>query len=607
MHSTETCKQRYQYHSERLERLKQRHRQLGTARLAGCAAGLALLWATEAYAPAWTLQVLAVLMMSLVASSRWLSRVEDRTRYARHARNLYAPVALGQPRKGREGTSPEPRDATSGHPYAADLDILSPGGLVDRITLANTWAGAARLIEMLVGPVDERGVRERQEAVRELVPRVELRERLYVAGAVSAVYIRTRLLREWADQAEVSVPRWLPASCAALAACTLAAAGLAAFSTTPFAYPALAALVVAEFLVSRYAFRVLRAEPLGAERIHRDVEHLQALVEILEEQKFRSTALQGLASELRSSAGRVSASRLARQFCRLVSLFEARRNQILALVGPLVLYGTQVSLALERWRSRNRKRVLTWMETVGHFEAYSSLACFAFENPSYPWPKLSTGGPSLHASDLAHPLLDATAVGNDLSIDRTRPVLVVSGANMAGKSTLLRTIGVNLVLAYAGAPVRARSMEFSCVDLIASIRVQDSLAKGRSRFSEELRQIRPALEGIRAGRSTLLLVDELFAGTNSFDRFEGAVALAEFVLEEDSGLTVLSTHDREVTRWAEKTSDRIGNVHFRDELEQQGVRFDFRLYEGPALRGNALELMRLAGLNVQSSPRPRSE
>ena len=597
MGPAEICKDRLEAQTRDLEHWKKRHRWLGNARLVGGVAGVAVLWFVETYAPAFTWYLVAALVAAFLATSRMFSRVEDAMTYAEHAARLYKTPVLGEKRKDGPSHSVEALNYDGDHPYARDVDIFEPGGLTDYLNISSTREGLLRLLELLTEPASSDTIAKRQEAVKELKSQLDLRESFFVAGSRRLPYVRTEVMRLWAEQKPVPVSSWLPVACLVASCAVLVAGAFVAFNPSPPTYSALAACLLAEFAVWKASRPQARAiQIMTAERIHLDFRELWDLVRILEEQDFHSSNLRERAGSLRGDGE--PASRAIGRFCRVIGLFEARRNQIVALVGPLVLYQTQLALAMERWKRQHGSKVSGWIDAIGKFEAYSSLACFAFEHPFYSFPRVAVRGPVFKGTDIAHPLLPDDAVGNDVSLDPECPVLVVSGANMAGKSTLLRTIGVNVALAYAGAPVRASSLEISPVNLIASIRVNDSLKKGLSRFAAELVRIRFMLNSIGKGTSTLVLIDELFAGTNSFDRFVGAVALAEFLVGCDTSLAVLSTHDRNVTHWAEQNPERIANVHFQDVFKEDRMRFDYKLHDGPALRGNAIALMKLAGLPI---------
>lgn len=593
----EICKERARGWSERLTRSKNRHRLLGNARLVGSVLGLVFLWWVESNAPAFTWLTVSVLVGAFMATTAVFSRFEKASKYATLAKILYLTHAPGETRNGIGNQSAEDLEFNKDHPFAFDTDIVESGGLVDYLNIATTREGIDRLAGLLTVYASKNLIEQRQAAVKELKAQLDLREEMFVVGSMKRTYIRTEQMRHWAEQDVAKVPKWVPATCVAFSCSVLAFIGAVAYSPSAATYVALASALVAQFAFAKVCRRYLKAEGMNAERIHLDFDSLRGLVEILERQKFQAPILRDLIGCLQSANGE-RASRTIGRFCRLISSYEARRNQIVAVLGPLVMYEIQLALAIERWRAKHGAKVPAWIDAVGTFEAYSALGCFAFENPYYCFARLSDTGPVLQAESLAHPLLGEDAVANDISLDAQRPILVVSGANMAGKSTLLRTIGASVALTYAGAPVRARSLKMSIVNAVASIRVQDSLQGGVSKFAAELQRIRLMLESIRGGIPTLVLVDELFAGTNSFDRFTGAVALSKFLLACETSLAVLSTHDRNVTHWAEHNSDRVSNVHFRDIFEDGKMRFDFKLKAGPALRGNAVDLMKLAGLPI---------
>jgi DNA mismatch repair ATPase MutS len=283
-------------------------------------------------------------------------------------------------------------------------------------------------------------------------------------------------------------------------------------------------------------------------------------------------------------------------------LHDWQHNLIFLIVSLPFLWGTHVAWAIESWRVRHGSTVRRWLAAVAELEALSSLSAYRFEHPGDPFPELveSHGRPVAHfeSTALGHPLLpDAKCVRNDVRLDEHQRLLVVSGSNMSGKSTLLRTVGVNAVLAQAGAPVRAASLRLSPLALGATLRIQDSLQEGRSRFYAEITRIREISDRAKDDVPLLFLLDELFHGTNSHDRLVGASAVLRSLLDRGA-IGLVTTHDLALTAIATALAPRAVNVHFDDWFEQGEIRFDYRMKDGPVARSNAIALMRAVGLDV---------
>ena len=263
-----------------------------------------------------------------------------------------------------------------------------------------------------------------------------------------------------------------------------------------------------------------------------------------------------------------------------------------------MLAGTQLALAIERWRTRFGAALPRWLAAVGEFEALAALAAYAYEHPADPFPSLEPGGARFDAEDLGHPLIpEARSVRNDVRLGDEARLLVVSGSNMSGKSTLLRTVGTNAVLALAGAPVRARRLRLSALAVGASIRTVDSLQDGSSRFYAEITRLRQLADLAKGTPPLLFLLDELLGGTNSHDRRIGAEAVLRNLVDLGA-IGLATTHDLALAEIAATLAPRAANVHFQDHLENGRIAFDYRLHPGVVRKSNALELMRSVGLDV---------
>jgi hypothetical protein len=346
----------------------------------------------------------------------------------------------------------------------------------------------------------------------------------------------------------------------------------------------------------------------GAHGAGRELTVLGNLLARIESETFESRRLRALRSELDEgpasdgspavAAGATPAREVAR-LDRLVDFLESRKNPIFAPIALLLVWVPLVALATEAWRARVGARIARWIDIAGEVEALAALSGYAFEHPEDPFPELIEGDLAvLDGTGLGHPLRPATLfVRNDLRLDASTRVLIVSGSNMSGKSTYLRTAGVNVVLALAGAPVRAGGLRLSPLRVGASIQLHDSLADGQSRFYAEILRLRQVLGLAKDGQPVLFLLDEILHGTNSHDRRIGAEAVIRSLLRYRT-VGMVTTHDLALARIAEDPAVPAENVHFEDEIVDGKMRFDYRLREGVVRKSNALELMREVGLEV---------
>jgi hypothetical protein len=330
----------------------------------------------------------------------------------------------------------------------------------------------------------------------------------------------------------------------------------------------------------------------------RELGVLAHALERLEEEEFRCAALKTRRAWLVGEKG--AASRHIARLHRLATWHEARNNQLFAPIALLFFWDIHFAYAFESWRARHGASVERWLCAVGELEALCALAAYAFEHPEDPFPEVAEDGAGGVFDGIAvgHPLLPGGAcVRNDVRLDSEGRLLVVSGSNMSGKSTLLRTVGINTVLALAGAPVRAGALRVSVVAIGATLRIQDSIREGSSRFYAEINRLRQLMDLAKGARPLLFLLDELLAGTNSHERRTGAEGILQGLIEAGA-IGLVTTHDLALADIATALVPRAANVHFEDRLEGGRLSFDYRLRPGVVTKSNALELMRTVGLQV---------
>jgi hypothetical protein len=482
------------------------------------------------------------------------------------------------------------------HLYANDLDLFGPASHFELLSIARTQAGEETLARWLTAPASRDEILARQEAIRELTSRLDLREDLALAGAGVGAGVHSDALIGWAERPHALTPpelRWVAVglTITALASLIPLAAGIW--------QPLLVVFIV------QGLFR-------GSQRTHvegvlhsatgyvRDLSILREALARLERERFSSAKIAALHAQI--DVPHAPASRVIRRLERLVEAHDWEHNMVFVVPAALLLWSTHLAWAIETWRQRHGRDVAVWLKAVGELEALSSLATYAYEHPDDPFPSIRDdegprGVAMVEGTALGHPLLPgARMVRNDMRLDEQRRLLVISGSNMSGKSTVLRTVGINVVMALAGAPVRAAALTVSPLAIGATLRIQDSLTDGRSRFYAEITRVREIVDAARTG-PVLFLLDELFHGTNSHDRSIGATGVLRSLMDLGA-IGMITTHDMALTGIATELAPRAENVHFEDELIGGEMRFDYRMKPGPVTHSNALALMRAVGLDV---------
>jgi GNAT superfamily N-acetyltransferase/ABC-type multidrug transport system fused ATPase/permease subunit len=495
------------------------------------------------------------------------------------------------------------------HPYARDIDVFGRASLMSIVDATETRFGQEHLARLLsqeapVGWPEE--VLARQEAARDLASRFGFRERFAaLAGLLPEDDRRdARAVLAWAEGSGDEVPtatRWLAWLLPAFAA------GLAALGPT-FGLSAGAVTVLVAVEIALGNVVGARMAPMLDSVSARSswVTQWRALIAAIESESFDAPLLVGLRS--RFSASGQSASREIASLERILGFADARYNEGFRYIfGAALLWNAHCAFALLRWRSRAGKHLRGWLDALGEVEALASLATLTFEHPDFVWPAL-TPEPVFEAQALGHPLIEEKRrVGNDVSLSRPGCVMVVTGSNMSGKSTLLRAIGANAVLALAGAPVCARSLRIGPLQVATSMRIEDSLEGGISHFYAELRtlkriidlskSLRPLVQERGSRAAVLFLLDEILHGTNSRERIAGARAVVRELLAHGA-LGVVSTHDLGITALEQEIKRHVENAHFEEQVVGESMTFDYVLRPGIVQSSNALRLMRVVGIDV---------
>ncbi|WP_231511017.1 MutS family DNA mismatch repair protein [Chondromyces apiculatus] len=505
------------------------------------------------------------------------------------------------------------RLAPAEHDYASDLDLFGPGSLFQLLCVAETGEGEATLAEWLLQPASAEVIAERHAAVRELCDQRAFREELSVLGATSGARGRNaEPLIAWAS----AQPLLAASDPLVRLAMILVPITLAAFTVTQVMEPATLGLLRHLWILLLLAQMVLlgalrsRTEPTLVAASSREAPfgRYRPVLAAIEAQPFSAALLKRLQVALRGSAPDARpASEEMLSLQKILGYADLRHSALVhVILNVALLWDVWCALALDRWRARTGPRLRGWMQALGQMEALSSFATFADENPDYAFPDVDEGPARFEVRDIAHPLLPrASRVANGLQLE-TRPAdassdvpvaLLITGSNMSGKSTMLRSIGVNTVLALAGAPVCAASLSLTPVAVRTSMRIADSLEQGVSHFYAEVRRLKRVVDSANRGDRVLFLLDEILHGTNSRERILGARAVVKHLIEHGA-IGAVSSHDLGLAPLEDETSGRVRNAHFEESVIEDKMSFDYTLKPGVVSSANALRLMRLAGIGV---------
>jgi len=488
------------------------------------------------------------------------------------------------------------------HPFSDDLDVFGPGSLFQRISVAHTRVGQQTLATFFREPADADTIRQRQVAVRALAPLLDTRQRIeaLALGVVDPGPKRKEppnpepLLR-WAESAP-ELGGYLHIVWAARILPFLTIGGLLAWSNFGrswlyFAIPAVLAVFIialAQAVTSRVFHAV--SETQGA------FLRYGTLLAELESVSVDAPLIRAMQARLTQSGKKPSEE--MRRFERAVGFFELKHNGMVhPVVNLLLMWDIHCVLALEAWQRSVGRFVREWLDVVGEAEALSSLACLAFDEPDFAFPELSPT-PRFTAEELGHVLISsAVRVRNSVDLPESGTALLVTGSNMSGKSTLLRSMGLASVLAFAGGPVCAKRLILSEFALVTSIRISDSLASGVSHFYAEINKLKAVVDATSGAKPAFFLLDEILHGTNSLERQIGARWVIGELIRRGA-LGAVSTHDMGLCELSPELMKRVTLIHFRESVKNDEMTFDYKAHPGPVQAGNALRLMRQIGLDV---------
>jgi hypothetical protein len=482
------------------------------------------------------------------------------------------------------------------HPYALDLDLFGDGSLFQWLNRTVCPQGSETLAHWLTNPtIDRQDILQRQEAIKELATLLDIRQDFQAYGMMSPEKTNARQqLNTWLQEPEWFLKR-IDVRVLTILGPLAVVGSIVATSVGVLSAEITAAIFFGMLAYAGAYFKKVSQVMEQVSGRHDLLKKYARLLSIIEQQQFKSSLLQQL--QQRIVAGKEPASAYFRSLSRITDSLESRRN----LPGYIVTNGLaqwdlQNALRLERWKKQHRSALSQWFEVAGVFDALLSLANLHYNKPNFAFPTPETNDFQLEAIELGHPLLsDNERITNNLSIPTSGYIILITGANMAGKSTFLRAVGINMALACAGAPVCAQSFRFVPMEMYTSMRTTDSLQKHESYFFAELKRLQSIVKDLEAGKKYFILLDEILKGTNSTDQHLGSEALIERLLALGAS-GMVATHDLELGELEARHPGHVRNQCFEIVIDGNQMHFDYKLHDGITQNFNASLLMKNMGI-----------
>lgn len=484
------------------------------------------------------------------------------------------------------------------HSYSNDLDIFGKGSLFQWINSSKTFMGRQNLKSRLTNPLKTPlDINTMQQSLQELSADLEWRQLFEAEGMIiSNECINPEELYKWSkDRNELYAKTWLILLVRLLPGITLLLIILAYF-TSLVNFKLLCFMSFAQLAILFIGAKKRSATFNNIYKYKNSINIYLRLLSLIIEKDFKSDYLKQLKNNLVISKDE-DAVKAIKKLANIYDKISERNNAFFIIINILLLWDYQCMILFEKWRIKSGKDLKKWFDVIGEFEALNSISNIIYENPEWVMPLISDNDYIIKAEALGHPLLGEKMVCNNTTIDKTKNILLITGSNMSGKSTFLRTVGINLILSYIGAPVCAKKFECSLMQIFTCMRTSDNLENNISSFYAEILRIKMIVEEVQENKKVFFLLDELFKGTNSLDRHDGAIALIKQLGDEEaSGL--ISTHDLELCDLQYKYS-KIKNYHFKEYYLNNELKFDYKIREGVSTTRNAIHLLKLAGIRIK--------
>lgn len=482
-----------------------------------------------------------------------------------------------------------------GHSFSYDLDIFGVAGFFQTINRTTRPGGSAILANQITNPLlDQKEIEFRQEAFQELAEKDEWRQAYKAHGRIYPLAQSDDEILKNLPEQKLSIPGWAHSSIIyiGIPILTLAVIILSSISIIPVGYPILAVLL--QWALTGILFKTTQKADAATGKTNKIMTGQRELIRLIDTEDWKSKLLIDLQNRLKDN--KTSALKAVDQLSSIMQNFEYRNNFVIAMIAnSLFLWDVQCVSKFYKWHKKSSQHFKQWMETLDTMDAWVSCGGYVQNNPDFIMPKV-TDEFQLNSIDLGHPLLESNKrITNDYLLDNGTAFHIVTGANMAGKSTFLRTVSLNMVMAMNGLPVCAKKFEFAPVGIFTSMRTTDSLSKDESYFYAELRRLREAYDRIKSGERLFIVLDEILKGTNSEDKRKGSMDFLKQLVKYDVA-GIIATHDTQLSELEELHPDIFKNYCFEIEIDGDNISFDYKLLPGVTQTMNAQLLMKQMGL-----------
>ncbi|MDV3425840.1 MAG: DNA repair protein [Bacillota bacterium] len=486
----------------------------------------------------------------------------------------------------------------SSHNYSDDLDIFGKGSLFQWINSTRTFIGREKLKERLRSPLSNTSdIKMTQQSLQELAADLEWRQQFEAEGMViPGQSINLKELYNWAeDRNELYTKSWLILLIRILPCLTLILITLAYFTSfMDFKLPVF--MIILQLIILKIDAKKRNDAFKSIYKYKDNINVYLRLLSLITDKDFKSDYLKKLKDSLVDNEDR-GAVKAIKKLSDIYDRISNRDNIMFLIFNILLLWDYQCMTSFEKWKISSGRNLENWFDVIGQFESLGSISNIIYDNPKWTIPLVTESDFIVKAEGLGHPLLGDKRVCNDMKISKDKNILLITGSNMSGKSTFLRTIGINLVLSYIGTVVCADKFECSLMKIITCMRISDNLENNISSFYAEILRIKMIVEESGKNEKVFFLLDELFKGTNSIDRHDGAKALIK-QLGKQGASGLISTHDLELCDLQYEYS-KIKNYHFQEYYINNEIKFDYKIREGVSTTRNALYLIKLAGIDIK--------